>query len=366
MRKICHFTTAHKTASVRIFHKELKALRKGGYDVSFIVQNDQNETMDGIQIIALPKAKSRIHRMLWLTLKALSLALGQKAHIYHFHDPELIPIGLILKLLKKKVIYDAHEDVPRQILSKAYAAKYLRVKLSWIVEKIENYAARRFDIVIAATPFIRNRFLRLGYRSVDINNFPNPYEFYLPDKMWAEKEHAVCYVGGISHIRGIYEMVEAIGQTNVRLLLAGRFSSSSESHRATDMAGWAHVEELGQLNRDEVRQTLSKSMAGLVLYHPVPNHFDAQPIKMFEYMCAGLPVIASNFPLWKGIIEDNYCGICVDPLNVVAIADAIQWIADHPEEAKRMGKNGQKTIAERYSWATEEKKLISLYAELLS
>lgn len=366
MHKICHLTTAHRSDCIRIFHKELKTLRKVGYNVSFVVQNDKNEKMDGIQIIALPKARSRIHRMLWLTLKSLFLALGQKAHVYHFHDPELIPIGLTLKLLRKKVIYDAHEDVPRQILSKEYTAKYLRAKLSWIVEKIENYAARRFDIVIAATPFIRSRFLRLGCRSVDINNFPILSESYLPDKTWTEKEHAVCYVGGIGKIRGIYEVVEAIGQTTVHLLLAGQFSSSSERNRATGMAGWANVEELGQLTRNEVHQTLSRSMAGLVLYHPVPNHFDAQPIKMFEYMCAGIPVIASNFSLWKEIIEDNHCGICVDSLNSAAIAKAIQWIADHPDLAKSMGKNGRKVVEEKYNWEMEEKKLISLYRNLFS
>lgn len=364
MKKVCHISTAHTSFSVRIFHKQLKSLSAAGYDVTFVVQNANNEKKNGIRIVALPKAKNRIHRMLWLTFKAFYLGLSQKADVYHFHDPELIPIGLILKFLKNKVIYDAHEDLPRQMLSKKYATKFLPEKTLWVIEKVENFAAKRFDAVVAATPFIRDRFLRLGCNSVDINNFPILSEVDQPDTAWLNKESAACYVGGIGDIRGIFEMVEAIGQTNVKLLLAGQFSSSSERNQAIGMSGWANVEELGQLTWKEVQQVLSRSIAGLVLYHPVSNHINARPIKMFEYMAAGIPIIASNFPLWREIIEGNKCGICVDPLDSGAIAGAIQWIANHPDEAKRMGKNGQKAAKEKYDWKTEEKKLLTLYEGL--
>jgi len=364
MKRVCHISTVHTPFSIRIFHKQLKSLNAAGYDVSFIVPNANNEKKDGIRIIALPKAKNRIHRTLWLTFKAFYLGLSQKADVYHFHDLELIPIGVILKFLKNKVIYDAHEDMPRQMLSKKYAAKFLPEKISWVIEKVENFAAKRFDAVVAATPFIRDRFLRLGCNSVDINNFPILSEVDQPDTGWFNKERAVCYVGGIGDIRGIFEMVEAIGKTNAKLLLAGQFSSSSERDRVIGMFGWANVAELGQLTWMEVQQVLSRSIAGLVVLHPCRNYIDALPIKMFEYMAAGIPVIASNFPLWREIIEGDKCGICVDPLDSGAIAEAIQWIADHPGEAKRMGKNGQKAAKEKYNWKTEEKKLLTLYEGL--
>jgi len=107
-------------------------------------------------------------------------------------------------------------------------------------------------------------------------------------------------------------------------------------------------------------------MAGLVLYHPVPNHTDAQPNKLFEYMSAGIPVISSNFPLWKEIVEGHQCGICVDPLKPDEIAKAIQWILDNPEKAKKMGENGRRAVEEKYNHTVEEKKLLTLYKLLLS
>lgn len=100
-------------------------------------------------------------------------------------------------------------------------------------------------------------------------------------------------------------MVEAIGMTDYHLLLAGDFASSAERDTVINKTGCGKVIELGHVNRSEVKEILAKSMASLVLFHPEPNHINAQSNKMFEYISAGLPVIASNFPLWKEIVEGN-------------------------------------------------------------
>jgi len=362
--KICILTTAHPIFSTRIFYKEAKTLLTTGCNVILIVQHDKDEKIDGVQIIALPKSKNRIYRMFVLNLKSLWLALRQKANVYHFHDPDLIPIGLLFKSLGRKVIYDAHEDVPRQTLSKEYIPIYLGPRVAWLIEKIENFACKRFDAVVAATPFIRDRFLRLGCLAVDVNNYPILSDLHLPEVDWSEKERAVCYVGSISNIRGIFEMVDAIGRTDAKLLLAGKFSPTSQRDLGAAMPGWVNVEELGQLTRSGVGQILTKSMAGLALFHPHSNHINAQPNKIFEYMSAGIPVIASNFPLWKQIIEANHCGICVDPMNPAEIAEAIQWIVDHPAESKQMGEKGRKLVKKKFNWEAEGKKLLSLYKQL--
>jgi len=127
---------------------------------------------------------------------------------------------------------------------------------------------------------------------------------------------------------------------------------------------WFKVNELGFLNRKQVNGVLSRSRVGLVTFLPAPNHFDAQPNKMFEYMSAGLPIITSNFPLWREIVEGNKCGICVDPLDPKMIGEAIQHIVYHPLEAEKMGKNGRQAVEKKYNWTIEEQKLFKLYKEL--
>ena len=122
---------------------------------------------------------------------------------------------------------------------------------------------------------------------------------------------------------------------------------------------------LGFLDRVRLREVLSRSVAGLVTLHPVINYIDALPVKMFEYMSAGIPVIASDFPLWREIITLNDCGLLVDPLNPVAIAEAIDYFINHPEDAERMGMNGRRAVEKLYNWTHEGQKLLAFYDSLL-
>ena len=126
------------------------------------------------------------------------------------------------------------------------------------------------------------------------------------------------------------------------------------------------MNSLGFVDRDRVRQVLSRSMAGLVTLHPIINYIDALPVKMFEYMSAGIPVIASDFPLWREIIQGDDCGLLLDPLNPAAIAHAIDYLVSHPEEAQRMGKNGRTAVETKYNWTMEEKKLLAFYDNILN
>ena len=364
MNKVCILTSVHPPFDTRIFHKEAKSLARAGYDVTLIAQHDKNEIVDGIRILPLSKPKNRLERMTKTVWSVYRKALDLDADIYHFHDPELIPVGLLLKFHGKRVIYDVHEDVPRQNLSKSYIPAAFRRPISLMIGVLEAFSARRFDGVVTATPFINRRFLELRAITVNVNNYPLGSELYEKENQWKNKEKVVCYVGGIAGIRGAFEMVEAVGKTKYRLLLAGNIETDIEKG-LKQMPGWRQVDALGFVDREDVRATMARSMAGMVLFHPEPNHIDAQPNKMFEYMSAGIPVIASNFPLWREIIEGAKCGICVDPLNPEEIAEAIQFIVEHPAEAEQMGKNGRRAVEERYNWGMEEKKLIGLYRETL-
>ncbi len=361
MIKVCILTSVHPPFDTRIFHKEAKSLAKAGYDVSLIAQHDKDEIVDVIRIVPVPKPKNRLERMTKTVWTVYRKALKINADIYHFHDPELMPIGLLLKRHGKRVIYDVHEDAPRQNLSKSYIPAAFRKPISLMIEALEAFSSRRFDGVVTATPFINRRFLELGANAVNVNNYPLASELYNAEDHWKNKEKAVCYVGGIVRIRGAFEMVEAIGRTKYRLLLAGNIELDIEKG-LKQMSGWHQIEALGFVDRDGGRATIGRSMAGLVVLHPTINYIDALPVKMFEYMSAGIPVVASNFPLWKEIIEGAECGICVDPLNSEEIAKAIQFIVEHPVEAEQMGKNGRMAVEERYNWGIEEKKLLGFYS----
>ena len=364
--KICHLTSVHLYTDTRILIKECKSLAKAGFEVHFVVPGAPTSVIDDVQIHGVIKETgNRLKRMTKTVDRVYKKGLEIDADIYHFHDPELIPVALKLKKHGKKVIYDVHEDVPRQLLTKSWIPKYTHILVSNIVEKYENYAAKNFDVIITATSFIRDRFLKIGCNAQDVNNYPLLNELKMENINWSEKENAVCYVGGISFIRGIKGMVEALEETNdVTLLLGGKFAMHSEKNFTMGLDGWKKVTELGFLDRDGVKDTYRKSKAGLVTLQPTINYIDALPVKMFEYMAAGIPVIASDFPLWQGIIEKSESGLCVDPLNPKKIAEAINWILENPIEAEKMGGNGRKAVEKEYNWEVESKKLIAIYESL--
>lgn len=357
-------TSAHPRGDIRVFVKQCCSLAAAGFKVTLVVADGLgDDTRDGVRIRDVGRAKSRLARMSGAVWRVYRMARALRADVYHFHDPELIPVGLLLRLGGARVIYDVHEDVPRQILSKPWIRPWLRRLLSRGFEWLEDWAAARFSAVVAATPTIRDRFLRRNPRTVDVNNFPILEEL-MPAADWSGKDDAVCYLGGITRVRGILEALSAVEQADTRLLLAGAFNEASLEAEAHAHPGWQHTEYLGVVDRAGVAATLARAKVGLVTLHPIPNYLDALPIKLFEYMAAGIPAIASDFPLWRQIVEDADCGLCVDPLDVNATAQAIQTLLGDDEHARRLGENGRRAVEARYQWAREAEKLVALYRGL--
>lgn len=369
MISICHLTSVHGRYDTRIFLKECRSLANNGFSVTLIVADGRgDEIREGVCIRDVGESKNRMDRIVHTTMRVFEHAIEADADIYHFHDPELIPAGLKLKRRGKKVIFDAHEDLPKQLLGKPYLNKIAKVALSKSFAIYESWACSRFDGVVAATPVIRNKFLSINKASLDVNNYPLLGELASDMLQWSDKKDGnICYIGGVTRIRGIGVVVEALKyvSSSARLQLVGNFSDAVLEKSTHANEGWRYVDAFGFLDRDAVRDVLGRSVAGLVTFLPSPNHTDAQPNKMFEYMSAGIPVIASNFPLWKEIIEGNECGLCVDPGDPKAIASAIDYLVLNPEAAEQMGRNGKQAVENKYNWSMEEVKLLNFYEGLL-
>ncbi len=366
--RVAHLTSVHPRNDIRVFHKECRSLCAHGYDTTLVVADGLGDArIDGVAVVDVGRPDGRVDRISSTTRLVLARAIALDARIYHLHDPELLPVGLRLKQLGKIVVFDAHEDVPRQLLGKHYLHPWVRRALSFAFERFERWACARLDAVVAATPFIAEKFLRINPRTTSISNFPILGELD-SDMPWSEKAREVCYVGSIASIRGIKEMTHAMAlcQTDVRLNLVGGFAESGLEAAVQSYPGWSRVSPWGVQDRAGVRRALQQSVAGLVTLHPVINYLDALPIKMFEYMAAGIPVVVSDFPLWAGIVKDAQCGVCVDPLDPAAIAAAIDELVTYPEHARRMGENGRLAVEKKYNWGTEEQKLLELYQGLTS
>jgi glycosyltransferase involved in cell wall biosynthesis len=362
--RVCILTSVHKVFDVRIFHKEAKALAMAAYDVTLIAQHTKDESVDGIHIIAISKAINRLDRLIRVCFQILKLALKQRADIYHFHDPELLPVGVLLKVSGKKVIYDVHEDLPEQIMSKYYIPHWQRKPMAVLAGLIEKTASNMFDYIITATDSIKEKF-KSHTNVVSIGNFPiiDLDKGYNRNTDREKKNSSIIYAGGLTKVRGIGQVVRALEflPRTVKLILLGEFSPKTYEDEVRRLKGFEKVRYLGLLDFEEVKKYLLSADIGIICFLPEKNHINSRPTKLFEYMEAGLPVIASDFALWREIIDKSGCGVCVDPTKPEKISEAIKYLSENPERARKMGSNGRKAVLKEYNWDNESKKFISIY-----
>lgn len=367
--RVAHLTSWHPALDVRIFHKECRTLAEAGYDVHLIVPDPPAGARDGVTFHALPRATgSKWTRAAARLVHLYRAARAVRADVYHFHETELVPLGILLKLTGAKVIYDVHEDAPAEALTMADERPRDARLLAAVYRIYERLAASLLDGFVVAWPGIEQRFP--ADRRIILRNFPRLDEFgpldALPEP--PEKSDRVIYPGGISKIRGIFEMLDALALLppgiSLRMDLLGKFQPPELLAEAERHPGWARVDYQGWCPREEVVQRLARARVGLVLFHPDRAHVMAEPNKLYEYMAAGLPVVASDMPHYRRIVEEAGCGLLVDPLDPPAIAEAVRWMLDHPEEARAMGARGRRLIREKYHWEVEGRRLVDFYQRL--
>lgn len=376
MKRVVHLASAHHPFDARVFHKECRTLADAGYDTHFVTPHDQDEMLRGVRVHGVRKPTSRWERVSQTTRKVYRKARALNGDLYHLHDVDLLPFGALLAWSGVPVIYDSHEDLPASIRDRDWIPAPLRSVVSRLISVIESAFAYRLSAIIAATPTIRKRFADAPVPVATVQNFPvlDTIDEVAETIPYAERPDEIAYVGTITRARGIFQMVDAMAAVPKRaesaeppqLLMAGTFASAALKRDMCQQAGWERVQFRGRIPQAEVFHLLRGVRAGLVVLQPVPNYVASQPLKLFEYMACGIPVIASDFPLWRDIIESVGCGLLVDPTDPRAIADAIEWVLAHPEEAEAMGQRGRRAVESTYRWASEAQPLLALYRRLLS
>jgi glycosyltransferase involved in cell wall biosynthesis len=363
--KVCILTSAHPAFNVRIFEKQAKTLVGAGYDVTVIVPHEKDEFVDGVQVKAVAKPLGRVVRMTQTPWQIYQEAIRLKADIYHFHDPELIPVGLLLKLRGKRVIYDVHEYNKRKILSKHYIPAVMRKPIAIAFDCFESLASRFYDGVVVTDKITEKKF---NGNAIRVENFPYPAA-KRPEVKKTSGCFNLVYLGVLTENRGLFKMVSAMEfmQESTKLLLVGPYGSIDRK-KAQGIKGYEKVEWFGYKPWPEALKIAARSDVGLALFQPVPAYLYAgeNTVKLFEYMLFGLPIIASNFPSLKEIIEKEKCGVVVDPVDPKAIAEAIIRLMKAPDLMREMGQNGIKAVAEKYNWVRASENLLELYANVLA
>ena len=366
MTKVCHITSVHAPEDVRIFHKECVSLAQAGYEV-YLVQRGESYEKNGVHMVGFGEpASNRLGRMLFTACRAYRVALAVDADIYHFHDPELLPYGLKLKRRGKKVIFDSHEDTLESILEKQWIPAPIRKAVYLWFKGQQEKVCRRIDAVVAVTPHMVEFFRRLNPKTVQVANFPI---LDSPSSQPDVSSKTLVFAGGVTrqwNHHTILKALERLPECRYHLCGAG---DAGYLRELETLPGWGQVEYLGRISHEEVPALLAKSAVGMAVLSYSRNsdwkNGTMGNTKIFEEMMAGLPVVCTDFVRWKEFVDRWRCGICITPDDPDAIATAVQYLLDHPEEARQMGENGRKAVKEEFNWGVEEKTLLALYEELL-
>lgn len=369
MKKICHLTSVHQRFDGRIFRKECMSLQNAGYEVSLIVADGKgDQVVDNISIYDVGTQAGRIKRIFRTTQEIRKRAVEVDCSVYHLHDPELIFAGLELKRLGKKVILDLHENVPVDIEEKPYIHPMLRNILSLFYRKLEMYAVQRFDGIVSTRESINERLKAYNSNIVLITNFP------VVDKC-IEKEKdvtpTISFAGAVVPQWRHKEIINAIeGIDNIKYQLAGP-ADGAYLNELKGLKGWGKVNYVGKIPFAQVGAMYKRQTIGVAIYVYCKN-MDGMTgnlanTKLFEYMNWEIPIICTDFSLWKKIVVDEIgCGICVNPYDVNAISKAITYLLENPDIAIKMGKNGRKAVLSTYNWDTQAQKLLMFYDAIVN
>ncbi len=370
MSTVCHITTVHGAFDDRIYFKQCRSLVTAGYDTVLVAPIEQEQEEGGVRIKPVKVPANRLLRATLGGWRAYRVAKSVKADLYQIHDPELLWVAWLLKKRNNRVVYDMHESMRGHILSKTWLGPlWFRRFAARLYAGMEDTVVRRIDAVLVVVERMREELIEaMQDQAAKVHVVRNLPVVALIDRVVSAKprpqDFTLIYVGGLSRVRGLHEVIQALEQLpDVRLKLLGPWSDASFRAECAALPGWRQVQDLGQVRMDEVYDHLRAAHVGVCILYPLHNYQLSLPIKAFEYMACGLPMLMSDFPFWRSTFGP-YARFTA-PQDVNAIATAIRSLRDAPEERHRMGADARNEVLAHYSWESEQHVLVDLYRRLL-
>jgi len=361
------FSSVHRWDDTRIFHKEASSLAKkykiklhapAPFDYKFI---------NNVHVYGLPKWTKKTDRLL-IHIILLKRIFKSQAQIFHFHDPELLLTGLFIKLfLRKTVIYDVHEDYPKQVASVDWIYSPVKILISKFIQHAENLFSHLLDHFIVVTKPIQSRFPK--GKTTLVQNYPLLFQ-----TKYEKKTDGIyfVYVGDIREDRGIKLLCEAFNSliqksysSNIYLVIAGRLSGSEHfNSEMRDLFLSKNIAYKGLVTYDKAMKLMAESHIGIIPSHFKKNYMESLPNKMFEYMYNELMLITTNIPHWEKIITDNKIGWTFQGESNDSLARIMEKSIQDKNELLKLGVRAKMVAQLKYNWNTEEIKLYNLYERL--
>lgn len=371
--RICHISTVHPPIDVRIFYRECCSLAEAGYEVNLVIPCEYSCTKDGVHLHSIRRVKNRLLRMLFMPWVAMRKALQTKSSIYHYHDPEFLFMGFVLRwVFGKKVVFDIHESISKQILGKEYIPKFARKAVSITYKILERIFTIGQSIIVANAKSVQE----IWKKPYLVQNYPKLDEELMAsvnEERQGAKVPLFVFVGVLSEGRGANACIELAGKLaerghDFRMKFIGRSHNNCIERlmpRVKELNLQNKITFTGVLEWPQAMKEIAEGTIGLCLLMPMPNNLILLSTKIIEYMMLGIPVLTSNFDTWKPYVEGERTGMMADPNNIDEVADVCEQMLSDPDELAAMGKRGIEAVRTKYNWESEFKVLLKCYVDLL-
>ena len=365
--RLAHLSTSHHIDDVRVVRKECCSLCELGHDVTLVLPGGPfTSPYPGLVVHGVGKPSSRLLRMTWTAFLVFRIAWRLKVDIYHFHSPDLLPWMFLLLLRGRPIIYDVHEDFQTGILRAIYLPHWLAVLAAWFVRVLEQLARRYFTIVIAEK-YYRDIFPN----STEVLNYPRleDYSHLAAEPASSNSPPVLLYTGSVIRHRGALQyaaLARAMPDVHVRTVgivargLVQEMSEISGNAPNLEIIGvrrWVSYEEI-------LAAYATRPALGIALFPDTDHYRQKELTKFFEYMAAGIPIVCSDFPVWRALIAQQGVGICVDPADLDGTVQAIRSLLDDLPRREAMSENGRRLATSRYHWDGEAARLDAIYQRL--
>jgi len=379
MTRILHLTSGHRPTDIRILQKECRVLAEAGHDVALAAPDDGRDVDTGdVRLIRVPPTRGRLGRFFRTPRRLLAVARREAADVYHLHDSELLPLAKRLRREGRRVIFDMHENLPKDVLTKRWIPRGFRRLAAWCAAAELRRCLDGVPVVFAERSYVDD-FAWIKPSCVVLNMpivaplLAAAEDAATPTDCPSTSPPTLGYLGVVNEHRGSRIMLDAMGELARRgiataLECVGPITDDHrrELRRHADTLRLANVRWHGYLPPQRAWQRVATCRVGLALLARRPNFVESYPTKLFEYMALGMPVIASDFPLYREVVEQTGCGFCAAPDDVETIARRLEWLLTHENEARAMGRRGREAVLHRFRWDTEAQKLVSFYSNLLA
>ncbi|WP_353722556.1 glycosyltransferase [Dyadobacter sp. 676] len=368
MKRVLLLSTVHPAADSRIVYK-IAASLGDHYEVFCALPGLQAVPHPSIRPIGLPRFERLLHRLLFTHPAAFVKTLFLKPDIVHIFVPELIPMALLFQWRGSKVIYEVQENLFKKFSIKRYNNSPVLQKLFTIFDKI---ARRRFYCIFTDDAYIEE------YRNVAkpfaiIHNYVSlPVIDAFAHPRMPAREPVFFYLGVVSMERCLDTMIHACAmlkttRPDFHLHLFGPLRASQEE--LEHIKGYdevkGHLTFHGYTDQRDALLHAARAVAGIALLKPVADYPESFPTKLFEYMALKLPVVTSDFPIYRKIVERSECGFCIPPEDAGALCRVLELCCENEALRVQFGNNGRKAAETHYNWASEEALLLSFYHDIL-